>query len=77
MQQQKSIATFTDWKPLIAEYKNLPPRERREFKDFAATRTGLVFDSRTIRKLLNASPSKFASDLPLYPLVQHLLASAE
>lgn len=66
---------FSGWEPLIGEYRELHVRERRAFKDFAGTRTGLLFDLRTIRKILGYSPAALPGDSPLYKPVQQLLAS--
>jgi hypothetical protein len=66
---------FSGWGPLIAEYRVLHVRERRGFKDFAGTRTGLIFDLQTIRRILGRSPSVLPGDSPLYKPIQQMLAN--
>ena len=74
MEQQKTGRTFNGWQPLIEEYRSLPGRERRKFKDFAASKTGLLFDSHTIRRVLAQAPSGSGQDTPIYAPLQQMLA---
>jgi hypothetical protein len=69
-------AAFPGWALMIADYKTLPIRERADFKTYAARRTGLVFDVRTINKILSHTPQRLAENSPLFRPIQRLLALA-
>jgi hypothetical protein len=74
MRRTNPQATFDGWMEVIGEYQRLHPRDRHKFKDFAAVKTGLSLDSRTIRQVLAHSSNTLTIESPLYRPMQSLLA---